>query len=237
MNELQIFDNPEFGRIRGLILDGDPWFVGKDVATALGYSNASKAVVIHVSSEDKRFVMVDIADSQNGNVPTGRTKTAIINESGLYSLILSSKLPTAKRFKHWVTSEVLPAIRKTGRYEMEVPAAPARYAPTRPLTTDDYEDAARTIAKCHNSRLPLVIDLYRKAGLDIQEISAEETPQLSDERRKADLEFDSPDEAAAFVDDLRQRQQRFNVSSREEVNGKMRIRIQRAYNGNRLLTQ
>ena len=187
MNELQIFDNPEFGRIRGLILDGDPWFVGKDVATALGYSNASKAVVIHVSSEDKRFVMVDIADSQNGNVPTGRTKTAIINESGLYSLILSSKLPTAKRFKHWVTSEVLPAIRKTGRYEMEIPAAPARYAPTRPLTTDDYEDAARTIAKCHNSRLPLVIDLYRKAGLDIQEISAEETPQLSDERRKADF--------------------------------------------------
>lgn len=187
MNELQIFDNPEFGRIRGLMLDGDPWFVGKDVATALGYSNASKAVVIHVSSEDKRFVMVDIADSQNGNVPTGRTKTAIINESGLYSLILSSKLPTAKRFKHWVTSEVLPAIRKTGRYEMEVSAAPARYAPTRPLTTDDYEDAARTIAKCHNSRLPLVIDLYRKAGLDIQEIPAEETPQLSDERRKADF--------------------------------------------------
>ena len=187
MNELQIFDNPEFGRIRGLILDGDPWFVGKDVATALGYSNASKAVVIHVSSEDKRFVMVDIADSQNGNVPTGRTKTAIINESGLYSLILSSKLPTAKRFKHWVTSEVLPAIRKTGRYEMEIPAAPARYAPTRPLTTDDYEDAARTIAKCHNSRLPLVIDLYRKAGLDIQEIPAEETPQLSDERHKADF--------------------------------------------------
>jgi hypothetical protein len=111
----------------------------------------------------------------------------IINESGLYSLILSSKLPTAKRFKHWVTSEVLPAIRKTGRYEMEVSAAPARYAPTRPLTTDDYEDAARTIAKCHNSRLPLVIDLYRKAGLDIQEIPAEETPQLSDERRKADF--------------------------------------------------
>lgn len=70
---------------------------------------------------------------------------------------------------------------------MEVSAAPARYAPTRPLTTDDYEDAARTIAKCHNSRLPLVIDLYRKAGLDIQEISAEETPQLSDERRKADF--------------------------------------------------
>ena len=114
MNELQIFDNPEFGKIRGLMIDDDPWCVGKDVAVALGYSNPSKAVVVHVDGEDKRFVMVDIADSQNGNVPVGQTKTAIINESGLYSLILSSKLPTAKRFKHWVTSEVLPAIRKTG---------------------------------------------------------------------------------------------------------------------------
>lgn len=179
MNELQIFDNPEFGRIRGLMLDGDPWFVGKDVAGALGYSNPRKALGDHVDDADKGVTKRDTLG--------GMQNITIINESGLYSLILSSKLPTAKRFKHWVTSEVLPAIRKTGRYEMEVPAAPARYAPTRPLTTDDYEDAARTIAKCHNSRLPLVIDLYRKAGLDIQEISAEETPQLSDERRKADF--------------------------------------------------
>lgn len=179
MNELQIFDNPEFGRIRGLMLDGDPWFVGKDVAGALGYSNPRKALGDHVDDADKGVTKRDTLG--------GMQNITIINESGLYSLILSSKLPTAKRFKHWVTSEVLPAIRKTGRYEMEVSAAPARYAPTRPLTTDDYEDAARTIAKCHNSRLPLVIDLYRKAGLDIQEIPAEETPQLSDERRKADF--------------------------------------------------
>lgn len=179
MNELQIFDNPEFGRIRGLMLDGDPWFVGKDVAGALGYSNPRKALGDHVDDADKGVTKRDTLG--------GMQNITIINESGLYSLILSSKLPTAKRFKHWVTSEVLPAIRKTGRYEMEVSAAPARYAPTRPLTTDDYEDAARTIAKCHNSRLPLVIDLYRKAGLDIQEIPAEETPQLSDERHKADF--------------------------------------------------
>lgn len=179
MNELQIFDNPEFGRIRGLMLDGDPWFVGKDVAGALGYSNPRKALGDHVDDADKGVTKRDTLG--------GMQNITIINESGLYSLILSSKLPTAKRFKRWVTSEVLPAIRKTGRYEMETPAAPARYAPTRPLTTDDYEDAARTIAKCHNSRLPLVIDLYRKAGLDIQEIPAEETPQLSDERRKADF--------------------------------------------------
>lgn len=119
MNKIKVFENPEFGSIRTLQKDGEPWFVGKDVAEVLGYSNASKAVLTHVDSEDKRFLMLNIADSQNGNVPSGQTgqsKTAIINESGLYSLILSSKLPTAKEFKHWVTSEILPSIRKTGGY-------------------------------------------------------------------------------------------------------------------------
>lgn len=85
---------------------------------ALGYSNASKAVITHVDNEDKQSIMINIADSQNGNVLKGQSKTAIINESGLYSLILSSKLPSAKRFKHWVTSEVLPSIRKNGGYIM-----------------------------------------------------------------------------------------------------------------------
>ena len=97
-------------------IDDEPYFVGKEVAKILGYSNSSKAVSSHVDEEDKRFIMINIADSQNGNVPTGKTKTAIINESGLYSLIFSSKLPKAKEFKHWVTSEVLPTIRKTGGY-------------------------------------------------------------------------------------------------------------------------
>lgn len=82
------------------------------MAVILGYSNASKAVSTHVDDDDKNFIMIDIADSQNGNVPIGQSKTAVINESGLYSLILSSKLPTAKKFKRWVTSEVLPSIRK-----------------------------------------------------------------------------------------------------------------------------
>lgn len=116
MNNLQIFKSTEFGQIRGFKDENnEPWFVGKDVAEALGYVNASKAVANHVDVEDKQFSMVNIADSQNGNV-LGQSKTAIINESGLYSLILSSKLPTAKRFKHWVTSEVLPSIRKNGGY-------------------------------------------------------------------------------------------------------------------------
>lgn len=115
MEEIMTFNNEEFGAIRTVEINGDPWFVGKDVAEALGYSNSSKAVMTHVDEEDKRFEMIKMADSQNGNV-LGATKTTIINESGLYSLILSSKLPTAKKFKHWITREVIPSIRKTGGY-------------------------------------------------------------------------------------------------------------------------
>ena len=115
MNELKIFQSPQFGTIRTLSINNEPWFVGKDVASILGYTNASKAVAMHVDDEDKRKEMLK-ADSQNGNVPSGSAKTALINESGLYSLILSSKLPKAKEFKRWVTSEVLPSIRKHGAY-------------------------------------------------------------------------------------------------------------------------
>ena len=116
MTDLQIFKNPEFGEIRTIEKDGEPWFVGKDVAEILGYANASKAVSTHVDDEDKTFIMLDIADSQNGNVLAGQSKTTIINESGLYSLVLSSKLPGAKQFKRWITSEVIPSIRKHGAY-------------------------------------------------------------------------------------------------------------------------
>ena len=119
MKELQIFKNAEFGSIRTMTLNGEPYFVGRDVAEILGYANASKAVLAHVDEEDKTFLMLDIADSQNGNVPVGQSKTALINESGLYSLILGSKLPGAKKFKRWVTSEVLPAIRKHGLYAVD----------------------------------------------------------------------------------------------------------------------
>ena len=107
MNELKIFEHPDFGKIRTVTIDDEPYLVGRDVAEVLGYSNPSKAVIAHVDDEDKRFEMLPIADSQNGNL----IKTAIINESGLYSLILGSKLPSAKKFKRWVTSEVLPSIR------------------------------------------------------------------------------------------------------------------------------
>ena len=112
MNEIKIFNHAEFGEIRAVSINNEPWFVGKDVAQVLGYSNASKAVMVHVDDEDKRLEMLSVLDSQNGNL----VKTAVINESGLYSLILSSKLPGAKKFKRWVTAEVLPSIRKHGGY-------------------------------------------------------------------------------------------------------------------------
>lgn len=115
--------NFKSNEVRVLLKDGEPWFVGKDVADALGYSNSTKAVIKHVDEEDKTQIMIDIkAESQNGTVLKkgikGKTKTTIINESGLYSLILKSKLPAAKKFKRWVTSEVLPSIRKYGKYEI-----------------------------------------------------------------------------------------------------------------------
>ena len=116
MNNLQIFNSEEFGVVRTVTIENEAWFVGKDVATALGYSNASKAVSTHVGEED-RILKVLEADSQNGNVV--KTQTALINESGLYALIFGSKLESAKRFKHWVTSEVLPAIRKHGVYAVD----------------------------------------------------------------------------------------------------------------------
>lgn len=112
--EVTVFKNlvhPEFGELRTVKIDEEPWFVGKDVAEALGYSNTSKAIITHVADEDKIIKM--LPNSQNGKTVG---KTYIINESGLYSLIISSKLPSAKEFKHWVTSEVLPSIRKNGAY-------------------------------------------------------------------------------------------------------------------------
>lgn len=110
MNDLQIFENPEFGQVRTVELDGTPWLVGKDVAVALGYAKPQNAIARHVDTEDQRVAPIQGA-------PGGEQAMLIINESGLYSLILSSKMPKAKTFKHWVTSEVLPALRRNGVYE------------------------------------------------------------------------------------------------------------------------
>lgn len=118
MKELQIFTNVEFGEIRTLLIDDQPWFVGKDVAKVLGYENQNRDIVTHVDVEDRK--MLDKTQYENGiefnYKELGQRGGWIINESGLYSLILSSKLPNAKKFKRWVTSEVLPEIRRTGGY-------------------------------------------------------------------------------------------------------------------------
>lgn len=111
MNELQVFKNQEFGSVRTLTLNDEPWFVGKDVAKALGYADTFGALKKHVMGEDKLNCQIDSSGQKRD--------MTIINESGLYSLVLSSKLPSAKKFKRWVTSEVLPTLRKTGQYQVK----------------------------------------------------------------------------------------------------------------------
>ena len=115
MNELQIFNSEEFGDIRTVTIENEPWFVGKDVAEALGYAEPRSAVSKKIDEADRGVAEME--------TPSGKQNMTIINESGLYALIFGSKLESAKRFKHWVTSEVLPAIRKTGSYQ-------------KPMTTD-----------------------------------------------------------------------------------------------------
>lgn len=157
MNEIQVFNNPEFGQLRTVMIDNVPWAVGKDVADALGYANSRKALSDHVDDEDRNTVTI-----RDG---IGNPNRVVINESGLYSLILSSKLPSAKRFKRWVTSEVLPAIRATGSYIVsEKPALPQRS-----VTMDDYLRAAQIVAVCKSERLPYVMGLLAKGGITMPE--------------------------------------------------------------------
>lgn len=110
MTDIQVFNNPEFGSIRTVDQNGEPWFVGKDVAEALGYAKPENALAAHVDEQDKTTTLIQ------GDGSNYKSKATIINESGLYSLIFSSKLEGAQRFKRWVTSEVLPSIRKNGHY-------------------------------------------------------------------------------------------------------------------------
>lgn len=159
--ELQLFQHEQFGDLRTFDENGEIWFVGKDVAVALGYAVAHKAITAHVDEEDRK--KVDIRGGQNAPLGNDNLKSAtwLINESGLYSLILSSKLPAAKAFKRWVTSEVLPSIRKTGKYEI-LPAAPADVAAdgeTLDINTLEYDQRIRIasiIANCRRERLPLI---------------------------------------------------------------------------------
>lgn len=135
-NEIKVFSNEEFGRVRVLSIDNEPWFVGRDVAEVLGYSNTRDAISKHVDEEDKGVAKCD--------TPSGAQQMTIINESGMYSLILSSKLPSAKKFKRWVTIEVLPAIRKTGSYNLPDFNNPAEAARA---WAKEYEEKQKALAQ------------------------------------------------------------------------------------------
>lgn len=140
------FNHPEFGNLRCIEIDGEPWFVGKDVAMALGYAKTENAIARHVDKEDKTLTPFQ------GGCSTGIQKMTIINESGLYSLILSSKLESAKRFKRWVTSEVLPCIRKHGGYIVGQENMPKEVLLAHAVLESQkiIEENAREIAKLHN---------------------------------------------------------------------------------------
>ena len=149
-NEIKIFENEEFGFVRTMEINGEPYFVGKDVAEILGYANTSKALTDHVDDEDKLNNETLSSLGQRGGW--------LINESGLYSLILSSKLPTAKKFKRWVTSEILPAIRKTGSYSIQ--SKPDSYTIEDPAArarrwAEEYEEKKALEAKIEEQK-PLV---------------------------------------------------------------------------------
>ena len=149
-NAIKIFENEEFGSVRTLVINGEPYFVGKDVAEILGYANTSKALIDHVDDEDKLNNETLSSLGQRGGW--------LINESGLYSLILSSKLPNAKKFKRWVTSDVLPAIRKTGSYSIQ--SKPDSYTIEDPAArarrwAEEYEEKKALEAKIEEQK-PLV---------------------------------------------------------------------------------
>ena len=167
MNTMQTFDSPEFGRLRILEQDDTLWFIGKDVADVLEYKNPRKAITDHVDEEDRR----------KQNIPTSQNVTLVaatwlINESGLYSLILSSKLPKAKAFKRWVTSEVLPSIRRTGKYEAAAQAVPiGDDEPVTDFTQLEFDQRIRIaaiIASCRRERLQLVAKVL---SLDLEEMA------------------------------------------------------------------
>lgn len=149
-NQIQIFNNTEFGEIRTMEINGEPWFVGKDVATALGYKETAKAVREHVDTEDKGVSVLD--------TPGGKQNLTVINESGMYSLILGSKLEGAKRFKRWVTSEVLPSIRKSGAYATD--SAVAEYK-ARELRIKEMNAQARLL----NAETRRLVALQKEKGL------------------------------------------------------------------------
>lgn len=165
--EIQIFENDEFGTVRVKPLNGEPYFVGKDVARILGYAKPLNALSAHVDEEDT--LKQGVIDAM------GRLQeTILINESGFYTLVLSSKMPNAKRFKRWVTTEVLPTIRKNGMYFLN--GEPTE--PQRLFTTEDYLSAARIVANCRADRLPYILSLLSSGGWELNPLTNKKLPAV-----------------------------------------------------------
>lgn len=161
-NAIQLFENNNFGSIRTVLIDGEPWFVGKDVAAALGYSDTAQAIRKHVEEEDKGVVEM--------TTPGGIQKITIINEPGIYSLALSSKLPSAKSFQRWITHDVIPTLRTTGVYYMQVPKT--------------YPEALRALAASEEEKAQLKEEklvLEAKIESDKDKVEWAETCELSDD--------------------------------------------------------
>lgn len=173
MNNLQIFNSQEFGRIRTVMVDNEPWFVGKDVAIALGYAKPENAISSHVSKEDKTSTLIQ------GSGSNYKSKAIIINESGLYALIFGSKLESAKRFKHWVTSEVLPTLRRTGTYGMNENVE--QTVTVTETSSDIYIEASKIVAGCIEGSRPYVLNILRHL---IPDIGYDEDTQISESPKK-----------------------------------------------------
>ena len=155
MNELKVFENAEFGSVRTIEVDGIPYFVGKDVAEILGYADPSSAVSKNVDEEDKTTLLLEQSGSNY------KSKTSVINESGLYSLILSSKMPNAKKFKRWVTREVLPSIRKTGSYQRPMTQAEILAGQAQLLVEMERKtNEIKVIAEETQNKLDKAIDVF-----------------------------------------------------------------------------
>ena len=181
MNELMIFNNPEFGEIRTVEVDGEPWLVGKDVAEILGYADTNRAVAQHVDKEDRKVLGRKAYGDLYSSLWDGENDFSnknIINESGVYSLVLGSKLPSAKKFKRWVTSEVLPSIRKNGMY----------------LLPKDYPSALRALADSEEQRMALEAS---NATLSAEnERQAQVIAEFEPIRQYVDTILESPDALA-----------------------------------------
>ena len=214
MEKLQLFQSGLFEAVRAIVLNEEPWFVASDVTRALGYANHAQAIHDNVSEED---IMKSKEMSEHNS------KMLFINEAGVYSLIFQSKQERAKDFKHWITHEVLPALRRTGQYSMR--------QHNFKLTKTDYFKAMRMVSSARPERIPYLVDGFRNIGLDIPEISEEMRKKLAEDytqsrfRRNHSREMntdkfrDTTDELALILRDVYRREISFTrLSEKTGVN-------------------